>query len=332
MIELIGESFKEHLKQENLQDEQIQIFIKTLKEFENHFKKENIKIDSVPKGKILEYTEHLVQINQEKVLDFVRALFNYANFIKKYDYVIELIDIIEAYNAMDNLSLRLEEKYGKDIRDKIFENIVIPPLGSNPDEKPKSTKKIMKRMEKILGEEKTIELLSPCLHGRPIEPIKKDREDFLRINDIDEFLKIKKQEFVERLERHAKEGTLEYAQYVNDDVINYVKNSKTITPGIREGDRIIVTKIPYQIEKFLNTDDERMKRYYSCYCAWVRNALKKGEEKEISPNFCHCSAGFFKQYWDIIFDQPVKVVPIDTPLTNNLECKFEVFIPEEYLK
>ena len=75
-----------------------------------------------------------------------------------------------------------------------------------------------------------------------------------------------------------------------------------------------------------------MKRYYSCYCTWVRSAIKNGEEKEISANFCHCSAGFFKIYWDIIFDQSVKVVPIDTPLTGALECKFAVNIPEEYLK
>jgi len=178
--------------------------------------------------------------------------------------------------------------------------------------------------------EKTIEILSPCLHGRPIEPIKKDREDFLKLNDIDEFLKLKKQEFIKRLEKHAQDGTLEYAQYVNEDVVNYVKNSKTITPGVRDGDKIIVTKIPYQMQKFLSTKDERLKRYYSCYCAWVRGAIRKGEEKEISSNFCNCSAGFFKQYWDIIFDQSVKVEPIETPITGALECKFAVQIPKEY--
>ncbi len=259
-------------------------------------------------------------------------MFNYANFVKKYDFVVELIDIVEAYNAMDNLSVRIAEKHGEDIRERIFENIVIPPLGSNPDNKPEVTKIVMKRLEEAIGEEKTIELLAPCLHGRPIEPIKKDREDFLNINDIDEFLKIKKQEFVERLEKHAKEGTLEYAQYINAEVINYVKNSKTITPGIREGNKIIVTKIPYQMEKFLSAEDRKMKRYFSCYCAWVRGAIKKGEEKDISSNFCNCSAGFFKQYWDIIFDQSVKVKPLETPLTGALECKFAIYIPKEFLK
>ncbi|MFX1600868.1 MAG: hypothetical protein ACFFB6_09760, partial [Promethearchaeota archaeon] len=207
-----------------------------------------------------------------------------------------------------------------------------PPLGVDPDKKPEITKVVMKRLEETLGEEKTIGLLAPCLHGRPLEPIKKDREDFLRINDIDEFLKVKKQEFIDRVQNHQKEGTLEYAQYIDEDVVEYIKTNPTLTPGIRKGDKIIVTKIPYQIKKYLNAEDERMKRYYSCYCAWVRGAIKNGTEQDISSNFCHCSAGFFKQYWDIIFDQPTKVVPIETPLTGNLVCTFAVHIPKEFQK
>jgi len=325
------EPFIEHLKQQNVQDEQIQSFLKQLEEFKLFLEKKSIDIESIPKSMILEYTESMVESSKEKVLDYIRAMYSFANFIKKYDYIVELIDIVEAYNAIDNLYLRVAEKHGEEIRDEIFQDIEIPPLGVDPDVKPKTTEIVMSRLENSLGEEKTIELLAPCLHGRPIEPIKKDREDFLKIGDIDEFLKVKKQKFVQRLEKHAQEGTLEYAQFINDDVVKYVKDSETITPGIRDGTKIIVTKIPYQMESFLNTDDNRIKRYYSCYCAWVRGAIKKGEEKNISPNFCHCSAGFFKQYWDIIFDQSVKVEPIETPITGAFECKFAVHIPEEFL-
>lgn len=326
------ESFREYLSKNNIEEEQISVYIKRLNDFQEFLNREEININSIPEGKIVEYTEYLVSKGEDKVLDVLRALINYANFTENYDYTIKIIDIVEGYNAMDNLYTRIAEQIDEETRDEIFNELTIPPLGVHPDKKPTFTKEIMKRMEEKIGEEKTIEILSPCLHGRPLEPIKKDREDFLKIKDIDEFLKIKKKEFVERLEKHSKEGTLEYAQYINQGVIEYVKNSPTITPGIREGDKIIVTKIPYQIIKFLNTEDERMKRYYACYCAWVRGAIKKGEEKEISHNFCNCSAGFFKQYWDIIFDQSVKVEPIETPLTGKLECKFAVCIPEEFQK
>ncbi len=324
------EAFRENLLKNNVKEEQISTFIAKLIELQEFLKKEGIEIDSIPEGKILEYTEILVKKKDETILDLLRAIINYANFTKKYDYIIEVIDIAEAYNAMDNLYTRVAECFNEDIRDEIFKELTIPVLGIHPDKKPDFTKEIMKRMEDIIGEEKTIEILSPCLHGRPLEPIKKDREYFLKLKNIDEFLKIKKQEFVERLEKHAKEGTLEYAQYIDEEVVNYVKKSKTITPGVREGDKIIVTKIPYQMRKYLDAEDERMKRFYSCYCAWIRDAIKKGEERDISANFCNCSAGFFKQYWDIIFDQSVKVEPIETPLTGALECKFVVHIPQEF--
>ncbi len=328
------QDFREYLLKNDVKKEQVELFIDKLINFEEFLHNEGENIDTFPEGKLTQYTEVLVNKEEEEeaILDLLRAVINYANFTKKYDYIIEVIDIVEGYNAMDNLYTRIAEHLTENIRDEVFKDLTIPVLGEHPDKKPDFTKKIMKRMEEIIGVEKTVEILSPCLHGRPIEPIKKDREDFLKLGDIDEFLKIKKQEFIKRLEKHADEGTLEYAQYVNDDVVNYVKDSQTITPGVREGDKIIVTKIPYQMEKFLSTEDRRMKRYYSCYCAWVRGAIKKGDEEEISPNFCNCSAGFFKQYWDIIFDQSVKVEPIETPIIGALECKFAVQIPEEFQK
>ncbi|MHA1419676.1 MAG: hypothetical protein ACTSVO_11920 [Candidatus Heimdallarchaeaceae archaeon] len=324
------EAFQEYLQDKGIQETEREDLFTELTKFQTYLKNEEIQLELIPKGKIQEYTEKLVR-EEKSALNIIRVLFSLATYLQKHDYTIELIDIIESYNAMDNLYLRLVEQHGEDIRDRIFENIIIPPIGSDPDKKPEITKKVIKRLEDEIGVEKTSDILSPCLHGRPLEPIKKDREDFLKINNIDEFLKIKKVEFIKRLEKHKEEGTPEYAQYVDEDVIKYVKNNTTMTPGVRRGDKIIITKIPYKMREFLDAEDERMKRYYSCYCAWVRGAIKRGEEREISANFCNCSAGFFKQYWDIVFDQSVKVEPIETPLTGALECKFVVHIPKEFL-
>ncbi|TET61382.1 MAG: hypothetical protein E3J52_01640 [Promethearchaeota archaeon] len=325
-------AFLKYLLDNKVSQEQADIFVSRLDDFNKFLKTEKLDVDSIPNGKILEYTEHLVESKSDTVLDLLRAVINYANFTKKYDYIIEVTDISESFNAMDNLYTRLADQFNEQIRDAIFENVSILPLGADPDKKPDITKVVMKRLEEKLGEDKTIELLTPCLHGRPLEPIKKDREDFIKLNDIDEFIKLKKREFVEQAQKHQKEGTLLYAQYVDDEVVEYIKNSPTITPGIRKGDKIIATKTPYQIKKFLNAKDERMKRYYSCYCAWVRGAIKNCTEKEISPNFCYCSTGFTKKYWDIIFDQPIKIEPLETPLTGALECKFAINIPKEFQK
>jgi hypothetical protein len=321
-------AFRKYLSERKISPEQATTFINCLEAMQKFQKTDNI--DSLPKGTILQYTEHLVDVNPDAVLDTLRALINYGNFIKNYDYVAEALDIAEAYTAMDNLYDRVAEQFGETVRDEIFANIELPPLGVDPEPKFEVTKHVMKRLENTLGEDKTIELLAPCLHGRDVGP--KAREDFLRLNDIDAFLEEKHQVVIDRFRQHMKDGTLEWAQYVDEDVVDYVENTPTISPGIREGDKIISTKVPYQIKAMLETKDPRMKRYYVCYCPWVRGAIKNGTEDEISPNFCHCSAGFTKLYWDIIFDQPVKVKPIETALTGALHCKFAIQIPKEYQK
>ena len=324
-------AFLKYLSKNNVSQEQAAVYISRLNEFNQFLEKNNKNVDSIPDGEIVNYTEYLIENNEEIVLDLLRALINYANFIMKYDYIVEIIDISESYNAMDNLYQRVAEQFDEKTRDEIFENMEIPPLGSHPDKKPEFTKIILKRLEEKLGEEKTIEILKPCLHGRPGD-LKKDREDFLRLNDIDEFLKLKKQELIERLQKHQKEGTLEFAQYIDDEVIEFVKNTPSINPGIREGNKIISAKLPYQTKKHIQAKDKRMKGFYSCYCPWIRGAIKNGTDQELFSDFCYCSAGYTKKFWDVIFDQPTNVEPIETPLTGGLLCKFAVHIPKEFQK
>ncbi|MFX1601011.1 MAG: hypothetical protein ACFFB6_10485, partial [Promethearchaeota archaeon] len=72
--------------------------------------------------------------------------------------------------------------------------------------------------------------------------------------------------------------------------------------------------------------------FYSCYCPWIRGAIKNGTANELFSHFCNCSAGYTKKFWDIIFDQQTIVEPIETPLTGGLLCKFAVQIPKEFQK
>jgi len=99
--------------------------------------------------------------------------------------------------------------------------------------------------------------------------------------------------------------------------------------GVRDGDIIYVTKIPYMAKKYLREKDPKKKRYYACHCGWVREAIKS--DRKISPNFCYCSAGFEKRVWDVIFCQDVKADVLQTVLGGDLICKFSIHIPKEYI-
>jgi len=318
-------NFRIFLDENELDTNTIKSFLSKLREYENYLKKKDLNLDSVNPNKLVEYTEYLVSTDKDSVLDFLRAILSYANYSKKYDFITETIDIVESYNAMDTLFSRIAEIHGEQMRNEIFRDLVIPPLGVHPEKKPNFTKNIMKRLEDNLGNENTIALLSPCLHGRPPDDIKGDKKNLAELG-IDGFLQKKHQDLIKRLEKHRNEGTLEFAQLVDDEVIEFVRNNQMLV-GVRKENIIYVSKIPYQTKKFLTEKDEKMKKFYLCYCPWIRGALKEGTENDILKNFCHCSAGWYKLYWDQIFEQSVSVEPIKTGLYGDLECTFAIQLP-----
>lgn len=325
------EEFQTFLLEKEVPEDKVAGYLKEIEDFKQFLEEKNESILSFTSGKLIEYADQLASKDEEAAIRLILGLWNYFPFLGKDTCMEELIDIAESSTAMDNLHKRVAEWHGEEIREEIFKDIVIPPLGIDPEKKPPVTKEVMKRLEEKLGEEKTIELLRPCLHGRPGDD-SQDRGEFLKLKDLDKFLTKKYRTFVKQVEKHRDEGTAMFAQMVDEEVVAYVKNIPTMGMGVRKGNKIIVTKIPYQIKRFLNTDDIHMKRYYVCYCPWVRGAIKEGTEKEVSPNFCYCSGGFFKLYWDKVFGQSVKVEPIETALWGDLACKFEIEIPEEIMK
>ncbi|MBD3191631.1 MAG: hypothetical protein GF308_13370 [Candidatus Heimdallarchaeota archaeon] len=325
------EEFRTFLLEKELPEEKVASYLKGVRGFIQFLEDKNESIFSFTSGKLIEYADQLVSRDKEAAVSLVLGLWNYFPYIGKYQYLEELIDIAESASAMGNLYKRIADWHGEEIRDEIFKDIAIPPLGARPEKKPPVTREVMKRLEEKLGEEKTVELLRPCLHGRPGDD-SKDKETFLELKDLDTFLTKKYQVLVKQVEKHRDEGTAMFAQLVDDEVVDYVKKVPTMGTGVREGNKIIVSKIPYQMKRLLNTKDEQMKRYYLCYCPWIRGAIKDGTEKEISSNFCYCSGGFFKLYWDKIFDQSVEVEPLKTALWGDLVCKFAIEIPEEIMK
>jgi len=324
------EQFKSFLLENNVQEKEIPNLLEAVKGFIQFLEEKNETINSFSYGKLIEYADQLSSTDRKAARYLIIGLWRYFPFIEKHNHMEELIDIAESSSAMNTLYDRIDEWHGEAVRDEIFKDIDIPPLGAHPEKKPQVTKVVMKRLEEKLGKEKTIELLRPCLHGG--QPVGTDKEKLQELKDLDQFLKTKNKAFVKEVEQHKNGGTAMFAQLVDEQVLDYVKTIPTMGAGVRDENKIIITKIPYQIKKFLNTDTNHMKRYYWCYCPWVRGAIKDGTEREISPNFCYCSGGFFKLYWDEMFDQSTNVNPLQTALWGDMVCKFAIEIPKEIMK
>ncbi len=323
------EKFKLFLLDKNEETNKISYYLEAIKGFIQYLEDNNETIYFFSYGKLIDYADKLASKDKEAAKYLIFGLLRYFPYIGRHNHVEELIDIAESFSALNTLYDRIAEWHGEKIRDEIFKDLEIPPLGADPEKKPQITKIVTKRLEEILGEEKTKEIFRPCLHDGP--PIGTDKEKFIELKDLDEFLKNKYKNFVKEVEKHRNDGTAMFAQLVDDEVFDYVKSIHTMGAGLRSDNKIIVTKIPYQIKKFLNADTENMKRYYLCYCPWVRGAIKDGTEKEISLNFCYCSGGYFKLYWDKLFGQSIKVEPLETALWGDMVCKFAIELPKEIM-
>ena len=256
------------------------------------------------------------------------ALLRYSRFAKNREVEIALMERLDGSEVMKRLSETLRQTVGENRHDEIFDGINLPPLGTHSKDKPKTTKKLMERLEAKLGEEECREILLSGPHAGPKERYLPERKGFLALKSVDDFLKQRHKKYVEELEEHMKNKTLSYTQEIDEQVLGYVRNTQTCQNGVRDGDIIYVTKIPYMAKKYLNEKDEKKKRYYYCHCPWAREAIIS--DIKISPNFCYCSAAYEKRPWDVIFDQPVKADVIQTVLKGDLLCKFAIHIPKEF--
>ena len=258
------------------------------------------------------------------------ALLGYSRFTGNREIEIALLEILDGSEVLNKLSSRTKKILGKKQHKEIFAGIKIPPLGTLSIEKPKITKKLMEKMEAELGEDSCREILLSGPHAGSKKTYLTERKAFMKSRNIDDFLRKRHKEYVEELEEHMNQGTLYFTQEIDKKVLDYVSNTPTCQNGVREGNIIYVTKIPYMAKKYLNEKDPQMKRYYYCHCPWVRESIRSGIE--ISSNFCYCSAGYEKRPWDVIFKQSVKAEVSESVLKGDLICRFAIHIPEEYTK
>lgn len=255
------------------------------------------------------------------------TLARYGLFIKDKAVFVAFLELLDGGEAQENLYRRIAERFGQALRDEVFAGIGLAPFGLPTPEKPPTMQPVIERLEKAIGPKACRELLSSSLRDLPDEYYVKGRETYQACQDVDEYLDKKKQEFVAQLEACQREGRLFFSQEVTDEALTFVRNEPEIGGGVRVGNVIYESKIPYMTQQYLTETDETLKRYYYCHCPWAREAIKSGEKT--TPIFCYCSAGFHKKPWEVIFGQTLQVEVLETVLQGDARCRFAIHLPEK---
>jgi hypothetical protein len=279
---------------------------------------------------IKEYVSMLISQGKNS-RDRLLAIARYCYLVKKHDVYIYFTSIVGGRTVLPSISERLARIAGEGERDIIFKGVEAPPLGAPPEEFPKVTGLLMERLESELDQETRRKVLAGNHHKIPVEAFSKHKKWFEEAESLDEFLKKVHDEAVAELERYMEEDKIWYEQEITPEVVEYVRGNQEVLSGVRVGDKIYMTKIPYAPKEYLRATDPLMKRYYTCHCPLARASILTGEP-EISPEWCYCSGGYGKLKFDVIFEEETEVEVLETVIGGDMLCRFSVKIPEGKMK
>ena len=218
---------------------------------------------------------------------------------------------------------RLKRLKGEDFTKDILKYYHAPTLGVSPYSLPDYAKDFMDILEKNLKPNEVKKVLQGNNHQIPEEYILPEKVEYEQCDSLKQYLKERHARKVKELEDHMKEGKVWFEQIITQEVIDLVKSNQQILSGELKGDKLLITKIPFDTVNYLKAKDEVMKKYYACHCPFVREGIKE-ERQDLNPKFCHCSAGFAKYPFEVILGQTLKVKVIESCLGESSLCKFEI--------
>jgi len=323
-------TFRKYLEGRKLSETGIESSVAAVREFEKYLRKRKTTLKSTGPDVLRDYISLLIEEGKNSE-DRLVAIARYCYVARKNDLYIYFTQILGASDVLPAIGERLAAIAGKAAQRRVFHDLEMPPLGSPQDSYPKLTKMVLDRMEAELPAGTCREVLTWNYHNIPIEAFKDSKERFEKAASIDEYLKGEHKRLIGEMENCMKEGRPWFEQEMTPEVVGFVRDNQEICTGVRRGDKVYKTKIPYAPKQFLKENDPTMRKYYACHCQLVRTALRDGKPR-IPATFCYCSAGFEKLHFDAIFGQPVEVELLETLLKGDARCRFAIRIPKSKMK
>lgn len=322
--------FKDLCHKRGLSYQEIEMAVQELQMLSNKLCSEISNLEILSLDKIESYIDERTKsgtANEAMLIAYIR----YYSMIKRDDVSIRLLSYLNPIGILPAMAEHLEALEGKKVREKVMENLKIPPIASKPEDYPTVTSAFTKNLEKEVGTVKAQQILAWNVHGIPAEPWLKEKEEFLRSTSLEQWLKNLHDRRVAEIEKHAIDGTLWFEQKITMRVVDYVRNNQEILSGVSDGRYIYATKIPFNPDGFLSASSDFEKRKYACHCPLAASSLNE-KGADTPPLWCYCSAGFEKFIFDTVFDFDTKIEVLESVLAGDIRCRFRIEIPETVRK
>ena len=296
--------------------------IQAVLDLEKHLTKNGVSLDSADVDTIKQYIEQAIK-KQPIDMDSFLAMARYFYLIKKDNVYIYFTKVLGNHGVIDNIKARIIKYAGQSALDTIFNNLEEPPLGTPMEEIPLFTKKLMEQIEKTVEPSIYEKFLAGNNHGIPEQAMQEEKLFYEESDSMEDYLIGRHKRKVAELQAHCDSNTVWFEQIITQDVVDFVAKNQEILSAKKEGNKLYVTKIPYDIVSFLQEKDPKMKQYYACHCPFARESILS-DSVDISANWCYCSAGFAKFPFEVILDRELGVKLLKSPLKGDMICRFEI--------
>lgn len=311
-----------------LSDESYQEAVKLLIWLEGHLQQNYPEslIDTIHETQLDELIQSLVKNGQNNVNSFL-VLLRYYHVCKRKDLYIHLTKYIGGIDVIENILSRLARLHGKVMQAEVMKGLELPALGTPPSQVPLFTAEFMNRLKARFTEIQMQEILTGNNHGVSEKAFIQDKLDYETSATLAEFLANFHQKKVAVLQTYCDQDKVWFEQEMTQEVVDYVKNNQELLSAILQGDKLYLTKIPYDTIQYLQATDPKMKGYFACHCPFAREAILQ-DNLPISPLWCHCSAGFEKFPFEVIFGKKLPIRILETVLQGDSRCRFEISLQD----
>lgn len=323
-------SYTAYLIDKGVERHKIDYAIKEVEKLENFLAENGTDLYACNSKDIQAYMDRLIdkKENSIKTIIFLARYFLSQKNKTIYIYFTQLLGVSGVIENILNRFEIMAEKKGLNV--EVKQKINILPIGSSPKKYPDFVKSFMVVLKSFLTEDEARWVLAGNNHQIPTESFEEEKRHFMNADSIEAYLTERHLRAVKKLQQHADEGTVWFEQIITPEVVELVRSNQEMLGGIKRGNKIVLTKIPYNPSEYVKTDDLTQRRYMACHCPFIRNHLLQ-DFSDIDPDWCYCSGGFAKATFEHIFERELNVELIESCLTGSDKCRFAITIPQEYL-
>lgn len=156
------------------------------------------------------------------------------------------------------------------------------------------------------------------------------REEFLRIGDLDAFLKKHHDTELENFIKMNQENKDFYGQEITDEVLEFIRENPAMLAPVRKGNKLLCMAFPWNMKVYLKSKDSTMKRYQACHCPFAKESILSRET--VSGTLCYCSLGHVMNFSEAFLDRELEGKVVHSVLMGDLTCEYEITIPDDIME